>query len=82
MGGGDIKLMAAAGFILGGTLTILALFLAFVVGGLGGGILLMTGLMKRKDPIPFGPFLALGIMVASLWGSQLIEIYLKISGFI
>lgn len=80
MGGGDIKLMFAAGFILGTSLTLLALFIAFVTGALGGGFLLLKGRRKRKEPIPFGPFLALGIIITSLWGNQLVELYLNISG--
>lgn len=80
MGGGDIKLMFAAGMALGGAATVLALFLAFLSGALVGGLLMVTGRKQRKEPIPFGPFLALGIWVASLWGEELIELYLKLSG--
>ncbi|NLC77001.1 MAG: prepilin peptidase [Clostridia bacterium] len=80
MGGGDIKLMFAAGLVLGSAATLLALFLAFVSGALGGGILLATGRKQRKEPIPFGPFLAFGIWVALLWGDSLIEFYLNLSG--
>lgn len=79
MGGGDIKLMFAAGLILGGPGTLLALFLAFVTGALGGGLLLASGLKGRKEPISFGPFLAFGIVTASLWGEQLIRFYLNLS---
>lgn len=80
MGGGDIKLMFAAGLGLGGGSTILALFIAFVTGAVGGGLLLVSGIKQRREPIPFGPFLALGIFIASLWGEQLIHLYLTGSG--
>ncbi|NLL18191.1 MAG: prepilin peptidase [Clostridia bacterium] len=80
MGGGDIKLMFAAGLVLGGRFTVLALFIACVIGAFVGGFLLATGIKKRKEPIPFGPFLSLGIFVASLWGEQLIQLYLTGSG--
>lgn len=81
MGGGDIKLMFAAGAMLGGGPTLLALFIAFVAGAVIGGFLIGAGIKDRKDPIPFGPFLALGIFVASLWGEQLISFYLASFGF-
>ncbi len=78
MGGGDIKLMFAAGFFLGQVGTLLALFVAFIAGGIIGAFLLITGKKTRKTPIPFGPFLALGITLSSLWESQIIDLYLNI----
>lgn len=81
MGGGDIKLMFASGFILGGPLTLLALFLGFVIGAVIGVFLLLTGRKKRKEPIPFGPFLALGILIAVFWGDVLIHSYLNLWAF-
>lgn len=80
MGGGDIKLMLAAGLSLGGSGVLVALFAAFVTGALGGGVMLATGVKQLKEPIPFGPFLAFGILVASLWGEALIGLYLSFSG--
>ena len=77
MGGGDIKLMFAAGLYLGTALTGLALFLSFL-GGAGVGLILLTfGFKKRKDYIPFGPFLTLGIFIAVLWGNCILEIYMR-----
>ena len=34
----------------------------------------MTGIRGRKDPIPFGPFIALGTLAALLWGSQILNL--------
>lgn len=76
MGGGDIKLMGAAGFALGFPLTGLALFTASLIGAAAGLTLLILGLKKRKDPIPFGPFLSIGIWISLLWGSKLLNLYL------
>ncbi len=76
MGGGDIKLMGAAGFALGLPLTGLALFIGSLIGAVAGLTLLLLRLKKRKDPIPFGPFLSLGIWTSMLWGPQILDSYL------
>ncbi len=78
MGGGDIKLMFVAGFFLGISLTGLAIFLATLVGGIIGLILMALKLKGRKDTIPFGPFLSGGIVIASLWGEEMIRVYLEL----
>ena len=59
MGGGDIKFAAALGLWLGWKFALLALFLSFLLGGLGGVIVLALKLKGRKDMIPYGPFIAL-----------------------
>lgn len=77
MGGGDIKLMGAAGLYLGTSLTALALFTGFIGGSLLGIILILLKIKSRKDSIPFGPFLSLGIIIAYLWGAEMVKIYLS-----
>jgi len=81
MGGGDIKLLAAAGFILGPVQTALALFVGVAVGSLVGVTMIWKKMKKRRDYIAFGPFLALGIVVTSLWGSHLLDWYLSLIGW-
>lgn len=76
MGGGDIKLMAMIGAFLGWKLTVLALLLSVYAGGIIGGVLILTGIKKRSDRIPFGPFIALGTAMAVFFGSNIIEWYL------
>ena len=80
MGAGDVKLSTMLGVFLGWRLTLVALFLGFLSGAVVGTTLLATGRNARKDPIPFGPFLAFGAIVASLYGSAMIDLYLKLSG--
>lgn len=77
MGGGDIKFVAALGLWLGLKLTLLTLFLSFVLGGLGGAIVLLLKLKNRKDLIPFGPFIALGAFISMLYGNEIIIWYVK-----
>ena len=77
MGGGDMKLGAMMGAFLGYKLALLALFLAVILGGVVAVALLSTGFRKRKDPIPFGPFLALGGAITMLWGEAFLAWYLR-----
>jgi prepilin signal peptidase PulO-like enzyme (type II secretory pathway) len=74
-GGGDVKLAGLMGFLLGPGLGILALLVAFLVGGLAGLFLLSTGRKGRKDAIPFGPYLALGGTFAALVGDHVLHWY-------
>lgn len=68
IGGGDIKLMAAAGFLLGWRLNLAAFFTGLFSGGVYGSFLLLSGKGGRKDSMAFGPFLCLGIALAILLG--------------
>jgi leader peptidase (prepilin peptidase) / N-methyltransferase len=78
MGGGDIKLAAMIGSFLGWQRLLLTIFLATLSGAVVGILLLALGLKGRKDPVPFGPFLALGATLSLLWGGRLIEWYGKL----
>jgi prepilin signal peptidase PulO-like enzyme (type II secretory pathway) len=72
MGWGDIKLAALIGFITGFPLVILSIFLAVIVGGLAAGILLILKIKRRKDAIPFGPFLSGAAIITLFWGNTII----------
>lgn len=76
MGGGDMKLAAMMGAFLGLRLTLVALFLAVFLGGLVAAVLLVGGRRGRKDPLPFGPFLAVGAGASLFWGEALLRLYL------
>ncbi|MBY0146692.1 prepilin peptidase [Neobacillus niacini] len=78
MGGGDIKLYALLGFVLGFKLVLLSFFLSTLFGAVIGGLALLFKIVKRKQPIPFGPFIAAGTLTAYYWGSDLINLYLQI----
>ena len=71
MGMGDVKLAFFMGLFLGYPKIIVAMYTAFIVGALVGVILLMTKKVKRKTPIPFGPFLILGTLVAWFFGNSI-----------
>ncbi|HET6997396.1 MAG TPA: prepilin peptidase [Solirubrobacterales bacterium] len=76
MGLGDVKLTATMGLFLGRAVAP-ALLVALLVGSLVGlALIVRHGSSARKMAIPFGPFLALGGVVALLVGDQLIDLYL------
>jgi leader peptidase (prepilin peptidase) / N-methyltransferase len=77
MGMGDVKLAAVMGLYLGSAVAP-ALLIAVLAGSLVGvGVMLSRGAGARKVAVPFGPFLALGGVVALLAGDQLIDAYLN-----
>lgn len=76
MGGGDIKLMAAAGLFLGWKLIVLSLMIASIVGAIISVGLLVLKKADRKSMVPFGPFLSIGIIISALYGNILIQWYL------
>ena len=76
MGWGDVKLAALIGLVTGFPLVFVALFLGIILGGLVAGILLALGIKKRKEAIPFGPFLSLAVMTTLLWGNGILDWYL------
>ncbi len=75
MGGGDVKLMAALGLLLGWQKIILVL----MVGAISGTVVHGIRMMVKKDGhmLAFGPYLAAGAVVAMLWGDKLISLYIN-----
>jgi len=76
MGWGDVKMAALIGLVTGFPLVFVSLLMGVIVGGLVAGILLLLKKKKRKEPIPFGPFLAVATIVTLLWGNNIISWYL------
>ena len=77
MGWGDVKMAALVGIVTG-YLVFVALFLAVILGGLAAVVLLIFRLKKRKEGIPFAPYLSLGAMVTLLFGNGILNWYLGI----
>jgi leader peptidase (prepilin peptidase)/N-methyltransferase len=77
MGMGDAKLAAVLGLFLGREVAV-ALLVALLVGSLFGiGVMVRKGVAEgRKTAVPFGPFLALGGIVALLVGAPIVHTYL------
>ena len=75
MGWGDVKMAALIGLVTG-YLVFVALFLGIIFGGLVAGTLLLFRIRKRKESIPFAPFLSLATMVTLLFGGNILNWYL------
>lgn len=78
MGGGDGKLAAMLGAWMGWQGMLLSGFLACLLGAFLGGGAIAIGWLNRRDPIPFGPFLALGAILTLFWGDRLIALYVRL----
>jgi leader peptidase (prepilin peptidase)/N-methyltransferase len=76
MGYGDFKLLAAIGAWLGWQMLPLVILLSSLVGATVGIMLILFAGHGRQIPIPFGPYLAGGGLIALLWGKQISQAYL------
>lgn len=76
MGAGDVKLAGFAGLIAGFPCALAAVFGSFVLGGVVGAGLLLTGRAGRKTAIPFAPFLIVTTFVVMVCGDALLAWYL------
>ena len=81
LGGGDVKLAFALGLILGWPDIAIALFFAFLLGGLFGLILLISRKKTMKDYLPLAPFLVVGVTLTVFLGYQIINGYFLLIGF-
>lgn len=78
MGYGDFKLLATIGAWLGWTMLPLVILLSSLVGAVVGIALIVFTKHGRNIPIPFGPYLAGGGLIALFWGQSLTQSYLQL----
>jgi leader peptidase (prepilin peptidase) / N-methyltransferase len=78
MGDADGKLMATIGAWLGWKYVLVGGFLACGAGSIIGGGAILLGILGRKQPMPFGPFLALGAALALFFGDRIISSYVNL----
>lgn len=76
MGYGDFKLLAALGAWLGWQMLPLVILVSSLSGAVAGIALIALAGHDRTHPIPFGPWLALGGVVALFWGEGILRLYL------
>ena len=77
MGGGDIKLFAVLGLVVGTKTVLLSFFLATFYGAFFGLIGMLFNKVKKRKPIPFGPFIAIGTLTAYYFYEDIISMYLQ-----
>jgi leader peptidase (prepilin peptidase)/N-methyltransferase len=80
MGYGDFKLFAALGAWLGWKLLPLVILLSAAAGALLGILMIVLRGRDRSAPMPFGPYLAAAGWLAMLYGDELVNSYLRVSG--
>lgn len=76
IGGGDIRLGAVMGLMLGWPNALVALVIAYLVGAVYALGLVATGKAKMKTQIPFGTFLSLATVTVMLFGTRIVAWYL------
>lgn len=77
IGGGDLRLGALIGILLGWKAGLLALIISYIIGATVSIILLLQGKVNKKTAIPFGPFLVTGAIIAVFYGNQIVSWYLE-----
>ncbi|MDD5644731.1 MAG: prepilin peptidase [bacterium] len=76
MGFGDVKFIAVIGAFVGWELALFTIMMASLIGAVLSGSFMLLKNRNLKGRIPFGPYLALGAVIAVLWGQDLMNWYL------
>lgn len=78
LGGGDVKLMYAAGLGLGMANAVLAFILSFVLASIIHPLCMVF--LNKDKRLAFGPYMSIGIIIAHLFGNGIIGWYLNLFG--
>jgi len=78
MGGGDIKLMAWIGAVLGWKSIAFVILVSSIVGSLIGLIIIWKNKGNLKTVIPFGPYIAIAVVIYVFWGASIAHWYISI----
>lgn len=79
IGGGDIRIGALMGVILGFPQILISLFIAYIGGSIIGLLLIAIGKKEMGSKVPFGTFLTPATFITFLWGDKILDFYLKLS---
>ena len=75
IGGGDVKLGALVGFLVGWNMVYFLLMIAYVIGAIPAVYLLITKKATVKTRIPFGPFLVISALIVSLFAEEILALW-------
>ncbi len=78
IGGGDIRLGALIGAVVGWPVVVVALFLSYIIGALTLAPLLFSGRARLGAMVPFGTFLVIGALLSMMWGHDIAQWYLSL----
>ena len=83
MGFGDVKLLGAIGAFFGPVAVLFTVVVSSFVGAFVGGVLILRGKAKLGGltAVPYGPFLALGVLAWMFWGPRIVNWYLHLHAF-
>ena len=83
MGFGDVKLLGAIGAFFGPVAVLFTVVVSSFVGALACGVLILRGRAKLGGltAVPYGPFLALGVLAWMFWGPRIVNWYLHLHAF-
>jgi len=81
-GGGDIKLIAVCGLMLGWVAVLTAIFIALIFGGAHGVLMIIKNRDNKKNHIAFGQYICIGTFISMLYGNSIIDGYLRLFGLI
>lgn len=73
MGGGDIKLMAATGLMLGWKKILFVMLIGAVLGIFIHSIAMI--ILKKKSMLAFGPYLSMAVYIMMIYGNELVQWY-------
>ncbi len=77
MGGGDVKMLAMIGAFLGWKLVLVTLVFSSFAGSIIGIAVVLAKRGGLKYALPYGTFLALGALIASLFGDRIVDWYVS-----
>lgn len=78
MGAGDMKLLGVLGIVLGLGNVLLTFFIAALLGALIGVVLMTLQKVKRRQAIPFGPYIVVAAIITYFYGDYIINWYLSL----
>jgi leader peptidase (prepilin peptidase)/N-methyltransferase len=75
MGGGDVKMLAMIGAFLGWKLVLVTLVFSSIAGAVIGLLVILSRRGDLRYALPYGTFLALAGLIASLYGDRIVAWY-------